>query len=276
MVNFTADDGTSVINDLILPVGDIWGPSGKGDGQINSIDYSKFRQDWSAGRDTTTTRTGDFNQDSRINSVDWACMRYGFGQSDEAEPAPGSGAPVPSGSPVSLPSGMPISSASPASSPTPVASIVVDGCGGIANIACSVGKKCVQSEPDGSNGPLPDAGGMCVINTMPDAHYYFAPNPDGSRVVSLRANQPFKLQIDNLSLASGQNDNVALLVDGNAKYLGGPGAGVVGPPYVWDNQSGLPSGDHTVQLVGHCQYGGTNPDCTNADVKFNTVTISVP
>ncbi len=75
-------DGTVVIKDSSLPVGDVF--PDEGDCQINSLDATKVKRDW-----TLTTGKGkksDFNQDGVVNSIDWTCMKKDFGQSCSAEP----------------------------------------------------------------------------------------------------------------------------------------------------------------------------------------------
>lgn len=91
VVNFQATAGTDVIDSLILPVGDIWGPGGRPDGVINTNDRSRFNEDWRALTDASEVRLSDFNQDRRVNSFDWACMRQGFNQSDDPIPGPDTG-----------------------------------------------------------------------------------------------------------------------------------------------------------------------------------------
>lgn len=84
--SFIASPGTTVITSpggtpFILPVGDIF-PRNGGDGVINSADKAELNRQWgslSSGKDSS----GDFNKDGKINSFDWACMRYDFGRSDE-------------------------------------------------------------------------------------------------------------------------------------------------------------------------------------------------
>lgn len=84
---FTASEGTAVVTSasgagLLLPVGDIFPRSG-GDGVINSADKAELNRQWGTIESTTKDSTADFNRDSKINSFDWACMRYDFGQRDE-------------------------------------------------------------------------------------------------------------------------------------------------------------------------------------------------
>lgn len=69
----------------VLPIGDIFPVSG--DGAINGFDKTELNQEWGAlPIGSTTLKPGDFNQDSVVNSIDWACMRYDFGASQDSEP----------------------------------------------------------------------------------------------------------------------------------------------------------------------------------------------
>lgn len=104
---FTASSGTTNIPNFTLPVGDIF-PTDGGDGKINTLDKAELNRQWIAGQ-SASGRSGDFNLDSRVNSIDWACMRYDFGQEDASEPLPGmpAASPVPSPSPSSSPSPSP-------------------------------------------------------------------------------------------------------------------------------------------------------------------------
>lgn len=59
---------------LVLPVGDISG-SGQDsipDGVVNVLDRNTLGQQWSIGVDVV--RSGDFNKDKRVNSIDYSCM----------------------------------------------------------------------------------------------------------------------------------------------------------------------------------------------------------
>ncbi|MBI2596459.1 putative Ig domain-containing protein [Candidatus Daviesbacteria bacterium] len=85
MFTFIAAAGVNVIPDMILPVGDIFPLSG-GDGVINSADKAELNREWGESRSASAARNGDFNRDTKVNSFDWACMRYDFGQRDEPEP----------------------------------------------------------------------------------------------------------------------------------------------------------------------------------------------
>lgn len=113
---FTAGDGTVNIPNFILPVGDIF-PADGGDGAINALDKSELNREWIISEDAKG-RLGDFNQDSRINSIDWACMRYDYGKSDDQQPTPpatsGSGStPAPSPEVTILPTSSPKSTCQP-------------------------------------------------------------------------------------------------------------------------------------------------------------------
>lgn len=111
--------GTVSLNNdtpVLLKQGDI-SPKAAADGVINSFDKQELIRQWSIVTDVS--RTGDLNQDGRINSIDYACMRLNSNSSDDKYspltvlPSPSGGAVVPSSSPgVS-------SSSSPSSSPAP-------------------------------------------------------------------------------------------------------------------------------------------------------------
>ncbi|MBI4035997.1 hypothetical protein HY383_03530 [Candidatus Daviesbacteria bacterium] len=107
---FTAGNGTTNVNNFVLPVGDIF--PALGDGVINSLDRAELVRQWIVAIDAAG-RTADFNQDGRVNSVDWACMRHDFGSSDDSEPAAGGPAAA------AAPSSSPSPAASTASSPSP-------------------------------------------------------------------------------------------------------------------------------------------------------------
>lgn len=83
---FRASTGTAVVKSVdgekfVIPIGDI-APSA-GDGAINSADRVELAKQWI---DTSKNLSGDFNQDGKVNSIDWACMRHGFGEVDEPLP----------------------------------------------------------------------------------------------------------------------------------------------------------------------------------------------
>lgn len=99
---FTAAAGTSVVTapdggPFILPIGDI-APVIKQDGKINTLDRSLLSTQWRVLGTAKTVQTGDFNRDTKVNSVDWACMRYDFDKSDDPIPtsAAASSSPAPS------------------------------------------------------------------------------------------------------------------------------------------------------------------------------------
>lgn len=108
-VEIIAGKGVTIVPNFILPVGDIF-PKDGGDGSINSFDKSELDRQWIIAL-PVTGRTGDFNRDTRVNSVDWACMRYDFGLKDDPEPSPGavatSPSPRPSPSLIASPSATP-------------------------------------------------------------------------------------------------------------------------------------------------------------------------
>lgn len=83
-ITFTAGDGATNIPDFVLPVGDIF-PLDGGNGAIDIFDMSELYRQWIISQDALG-RSGDFNQDSRVNSIDWSCMRHDFGKSDDPEP----------------------------------------------------------------------------------------------------------------------------------------------------------------------------------------------
>lgn len=126
-VTFKAGNGTTFVSredgsPVILPIGDI-APAIFPDGKINTLDRAEIVRQWSVlGKGTAST--GDFNKDNRVNSIDWACMRYDFNQGDDAipdasilfptpvpTPTPSSQASIPSPSQTSTVSPSPSSSA---------------------------------------------------------------------------------------------------------------------------------------------------------------------
>lgn len=84
---FTASAGTTNIPNFVLPIGDIF-PIDGGDEKINSLDKSELNRQWTIAQ-AVTNRTGDFNRDTRVNSIDWACMRYDFNVPNDPEPTTG-------------------------------------------------------------------------------------------------------------------------------------------------------------------------------------------
>ncbi|MBU1000411.1 hypothetical protein KKE78_03405 [Patescibacteria group bacterium] len=147
-IKFIAGSDFTNISGFVLPVGDIF-PVDGGDGIINSLDKAELNRQWIISRDAGN-RSGDFNQDGRVNSVDWACMRYDFGKSNDDEPT----VPLPASSTDSS------SSASGATaSPSPNPGAAGGFCGGIAGIECVSGYTC---QLDGSNPDAADVGGKCI------------------------------------------------------------------------------------------------------------------
>lgn len=80
-VGFMADDGTTVLPDITLPAGDI-APVAAPDGVINSLDKGEMVREWNPVSDTL--KAADLNGDSRVNSLDYACLRENIGKSDES------------------------------------------------------------------------------------------------------------------------------------------------------------------------------------------------
>ena len=72
------------INSNKLPIGDIF-PLEGGDGVINTQDAREMFLEWSgvSPRASTSNKLGDFNLDGKVNSVDWACMRYDFNEAED-------------------------------------------------------------------------------------------------------------------------------------------------------------------------------------------------
>lgn len=110
-VDFETKGGTRNLDAVILPVGDI-APSANADGKINAFDKSELIRQWSLIRDVQ--RSGDFNQDGRVNSIDYACMRQNINKSDEEfSPPTVKASPAPASSPSPSPSPAPTASPSP-------------------------------------------------------------------------------------------------------------------------------------------------------------------
>lgn len=118
---FVATDGTTQlvfqgnegndINKNKLPIGDIF-PLDGGDGTINSQDGRELFLEWSGAtpRVGVSQKLGDFNLDGKVNSIDWACMRYDFNESEDPPLQP---------LPRSAPSPAPSEEPSPSSTPSP-------------------------------------------------------------------------------------------------------------------------------------------------------------
>ena len=126
-ISFIAEEGTTNISGFVLPVGDIF-PAAAGDGKINAPDKSELNTQFSLTKDVCT-RSGDFNKDCRVNSIDWACMRVSMPDAacsgDNPEPVAGPQAEIPAPtcqiviSGGASPSPRPSLSPSPSPSPSP-------------------------------------------------------------------------------------------------------------------------------------------------------------
>ncbi|MBI2019114.1 IPT/TIG domain-containing protein [Candidatus Daviesbacteria bacterium] len=104
-VSFTAVAGGAInIPNFVLPIGDIM-PVPGGDGTINSLDKGELNRQWIIAQ-SATGRSGDFNNDGRVNSIDWACMRHDFGASDDPEPQAPLATPIPAGIGTTAPAGI--------------------------------------------------------------------------------------------------------------------------------------------------------------------------
>ncbi len=79
-IDFTAQGGTTSLDSIALPVGDI-APASSPDGKVNSVDISEIIRQWSLVK--IVTRTGDFNGDGKINSLDYSCLIKNFNASDD-------------------------------------------------------------------------------------------------------------------------------------------------------------------------------------------------
>lgn len=152
----TASKGTTILSNFILPLGDL-----NADGRINAVDYRVLINSWRGGRvssgsttptfssstasgsasfsssitSSSSSQTGniaDLNDDSKVNTFDYACLRFDFNKVDAPEPQPGvipegffdeDAKPSPSPTPRPTTSATPVVSAAPAtSSATPATS----------------------------------------------------------------------------------------------------------------------------------------------------------
>ena len=91
VIEFIGQLGTTNVTDFTvhgkrLALGDI-APQG-GDGAINTLDKGEMNVEWNLVEEDPG-RPADLNEDTRVNSVDWACMRYDFGKLDAPDPTPG-------------------------------------------------------------------------------------------------------------------------------------------------------------------------------------------
>ena len=158
---FTAADGTTVISpteesNFILPVGDI-APIIQSDGKINTLDHAEIIRQWSI-LGSANVRTGDFNQDGNVNSIDWACMRYDFNKEDDAIPTKATIAPSPTPTPT------PTSTPSGGACPTPP--------------VCPAGKTLLHGDPFDDSCPV-----YSCVDNGPDqraAYFLLAPEATGS------------------------------------------------------------------------------------------------
>lgn len=109
----SASSGMTNIEGIRIPLGDLF-PRDLGDGKINAFDRTELIRQWALTTDVV--RSGDLNQDGRVNSVDWACMREDFGKEDEDVPT-GSPLPTPATTVITSPTGSPTLSPTPTPSP---------------------------------------------------------------------------------------------------------------------------------------------------------------
>lgn len=79
-VEFVAEEGTTNLDDIILPVGDIY-PVASPDNKINAFDKAEMTREWSIITDVT--RAADLNNDSRVNSVDYSCLQNNYNKSGD-------------------------------------------------------------------------------------------------------------------------------------------------------------------------------------------------
>jgi hypothetical protein len=90
----TGQEGTAVANTtdgkpFILPIGDI--APATPDGQINGLDRAELVKQWRILNSSSSgTLSADFNRDKKVNSIDWACMKYDFNSKDDLPGSTGS------------------------------------------------------------------------------------------------------------------------------------------------------------------------------------------
>lgn len=77
----TGSGGTTIVDPFAVNVGDIY-PRNTMDGKVNNLDVSELKRQWSPTKDTQAS--GDLNSDSRVNNVDYSCMRININKEDEA------------------------------------------------------------------------------------------------------------------------------------------------------------------------------------------------
>ncbi|MBU1032218.1 hypothetical protein KKE03_04860 [Patescibacteria group bacterium] len=87
---FTAvkNGGTTNIFDFVLPMGDIFQPGGEGDGKIAGSDYSLMLRDWNTSK-AASNKVSDLDCNERVNSFDWACLRYDYNKEGDPKLIPG-------------------------------------------------------------------------------------------------------------------------------------------------------------------------------------------
>lgn len=76
----TGSGGTTIVDPFAVNVGDIY-PRNTMDGKVNNLDVSELKRQWSPTKDTQAS--GDLNSDSRVNNVDYSCMRININKEDE-------------------------------------------------------------------------------------------------------------------------------------------------------------------------------------------------
>ncbi len=81
--------GTTVLNDFVLPLGNLITPQGQElSDKIDTFDYAELKNQWSGtASPSAQTRSADLNLDNKVNSFDYACFRYDFGKTDDPNPA---------------------------------------------------------------------------------------------------------------------------------------------------------------------------------------------
>lgn len=176
-VTFIAGDGTTNIPNFILPVGDIF-PLESGDGRINSYDKAELNRQWLISSDAQN-RSADFNQDLRVNSIDYACMRVSMPDSIRGEdPEPVAGVDTP----------------------------VTIFCGGVDSIQCPTGGTCKL------DGDYPNASGKCIGVPAPSS-----PSPSPSPLPSASPDMVSCTQVSDC--ACGTNTVTKQCAVGKKEYI---------------------------------------------------------
>lgn len=76
-IDFKTQNGTSDLGTIVLRTGDIAPVNNPdGDGFINALDISELYRQWNIIRDVSGV--GDVNGDSRVNSVDYSCIKQNY------------------------------------------------------------------------------------------------------------------------------------------------------------------------------------------------------